>query len=65
MESKIDRKICGTCIYWDGQREKPSGKDKVAILGEYGICQCPISSKSGENRKKHLVCKNHENFNDV
>lgn len=64
MESKIDRKICGTCIYWDGQREKLPNKNRVAILDESGVCQCPISSKSGESRKKHLLCKHYDNFNN-
>lgn len=62
MESKIDRKICGTCAYWNGHREILLEKRKVAIISEAGICQCPISSKSGEVRKKDLVCKSYENF---
>lgn len=57
MESKIDRKMCGTCMYWDGHRELLLHKNKVAILDEIGVCQCPISSKSGEARKKDLSCK--------
>lgn len=60
MESKISRKICGTCAYWDGNRELLPNKEKIAILEETGVCQCPISSKSGEIRKKDLNCKSYE-----
>ena len=62
MESKIDRKMCGTCVYWNAHRELLPNKNKVAILDDMGICQCPISSKSGELRKKELNCKSYENF---
>ena len=63
MESKIDRKICGTCIYWNGHREIVARKNKVAILDESGVCRSLISSKSGEERRKDLCCKCYENFN--
>lgn len=62
MESKITRKICGTCLFWDGCREPLISKKKVAIIDEVGKCQCPISSKSGQIRKKDLNCKFYENF---
>lgn len=64
MESKIDRKICGTCAYWEGNREILPQKNKVAILDEEGICQCSISSKSGEVRRKDRFCKCYENLNN-
>lgn len=57
MESKVERKICGTCMYWNGRREPVEGKPKIAILDECGICQNPVSSKSGESRKKDAKCK--------
>ena len=62
MESKINRKICGTCAFWSGNRELLPNINKVAILEETGICQCPIGSKLGEIRKKDLNCKSYENF---
>ena len=64
MESKLTRKICGTCIYWNGSREILTHKNKVAILDENAICECPISSKSGELRKKDAICIRYENFNN-
>ena len=57
MESKVEREICGTCMYWKGRREPVEGKPKIAILVECGICQNPVSSKSGESRKNNLKCK--------
>ena len=62
MESKIERKICGTCIYWNGNRELLRDKPKVAILDEFGVCECPVSSKSGETRKKNAICIAYENL---
>ena len=60
MVSKFDRKICGTCLFWRGHREqlyKP--KPKVIMFDEEGVCECPISSKSGEQRKKDNTCNKH------
>ena len=62
MESKVERKICGTCIFWNGSRELLQNKRKVAILDEYGTCACPVSSKHGEIRKKDAQCKVYENL---
>lgn len=57
MESKETREICGTCMFWNGNREHVESKPKISIFGEFGTCQCPISSKSGENRKNNNQCK--------
>ena len=63
MVSKIDRKICGTCYYWNGNREiMTDGKLRVAIFDEFGKCECPISSKSGEVRRKDLNCMRYEQY---
>ena len=65
MESKIDRVMCATCVYWSGYRERLEDKPKVAVFDDTGICQCPISSKSGEVRKKDAKCKEYLNFTKV
>ena len=64
MESNITRRICGTCVYWNGYREPIPTKNKVAIIDEVGRCHCPVSSKSGQERKNQLSCKCYENFNN-
>ena len=62
MESKFDRVMCGTCIYWNGHRELlRADKTKVITFDQYGICECPISSMSGKLRKRELKCKNYIN----
>ena len=41
MQSKTDRKICGTCEYWAGNREPifdHHGKPKVNILDKTAPC---------------------------
>jgi len=57
MESTVNRIICGTCMFWNGHRELLPSKEKVVIFDDTGICECPISSKSGEIRRKDLRCK--------
>ena len=67
MESKANCVICGTCAYWNGRREELTdkrGNPKIAIFDETGICECPISSKSGEVRKKDLYCKEYMQWYD-
>lgn len=41
MQSKTDRKMCGTCEYWTGKRESafaPLGKTKVNIHDTHAKC---------------------------
>ncbi len=57
MQSKIDRVMCGTCVYWNGHRELLDNDAKVVFFDDAAICECPVSSKSGELRKKELKCK--------
>ena len=60
MQSKADRVMCGTCMYWNGQREVTNeDKPKIVMLEQEGICECPISSKLGESRKRDLKCKSY------
>lgn len=63
MESKIERIMCGTCLYWSGDRECIYGKKtKVVLFDEKGKCECVSSSKFGDIRKRELKCKEYINF---
>jgi len=63
MESKYDRVMCGTCLYWNGQREVIYGdKTKVVTFEETGRCECLSSSKFREERKRQGKCKCYENW---
>lgn len=66
MTSKADRKMCGTCMYWNGSREGFIDKDKpkVAIFDECGVCECFASSMSGHSRRKELSCKEYLQWYD-
>ena len=63
MESNASRVMCGTCLYWNGQREIIyAKKTKVVTFEETGQCECLASSKLGETRKRQLKCKNYLNW---
>lgn len=53
MRSKTDRKICGTCEFWIGNRIPvfdAKGIPKIDILDDYGICQNQNSRFTDEKR---------------
>ena len=62
MGSKIDRKICGTCVHWDGSREFLSKENKVRILDDSGKCHCPWSYQRGKLRDKESSCRCYESL---
>lgn len=62
MQSKIDRVMCGTCVYWNGHRERLDNDAKVVFFDDTAMCECPISLKSGQERRKDLRCKHYLNF---
>ena len=42
MQSKTDRKMCGTCEYWTGNREPvfdAKGTPKINIYDRFGVCE--------------------------
>lgn len=66
MVSKLERKICGTCMFWSGKREKTNEENvRVVMYDEEAVCECPISSKSGELRRKDLKCKEHTKWEEI
>lgn len=63
MESKADRKMCGTCLYWSGPREIIYGEQKkVVMFEETGKCECPQSSMFKQDRYRQRSCKCYENW---
>lgn len=55
-----DRKICGTCRYWDGARENETGRNVRCLKRSEGIClirkqrhagilETIVTCESGEN----------------
>ena len=64
MISKLDRVMCGTCLYWRGQRELLANERRVVMFEKEGKCDCPFSSKAGELRKVDLKCKMYTNWEE-
>jgi len=68
MISKTDRKICGTCEYWTGER-KPifdrNGIPKINIIDNYGVCNHATSVFVDEQRRKDLNCKNFSKWTEI
>lgn len=68
MRSKTDRKICGTCEFWIGNRIPvfdTKGIPKIDILDDYGICQNQNSRFTDEKRSNKLNCKNYSKWTEI
>ena len=65
MESKIDRKMCGTCVHWNGGRELMAKENKVKISDELGKCRCSWSYQRGKILKKELSCRCYESLSVI
>ena len=68
MRSKTDRKICGTCEYWTGNREPvfdAKGTPKIDILDESGLCENPNSNFTDKIRLKSKNCKYHSKWTEI
>lgn len=68
MRSKTDRKICGTCEYWIGER-KPvfdaKGNPKIDIYDDKGLCQNQNSNFTDKSRKNNLNCKSYSKWTEI
>lgn len=59
MTSKPDRRICGTCKYWNGARvniSDKSGNPKIQINDEKAKCLCDVSNFFNQMREKSQSC---------
>ena len=68
MRSKTDRKICGTCEYWTGNRVPvfdSKGTPKVDILDLYGLCENQNSKFKETSRINKYNCKYHSKWTEL
>lgn len=68
MQSKTDRRMCGTCEYWTGLRQPifvGNGIPKVNIIDKTGSCECSISNFEGQSRQCEKACKNYSKWTEL
>lgn len=68
MVSKTDRKICGTCEYWSGERMPifdKNGSPKISITDSVGLCNNISSKFIDKERKKDLNCKAYSKWTEI
>lgn len=68
MRSGTDRKICGTCQHWTGNREPvfdKNGRPKVDIFDMKGECMCVHSKFDGQMRKRDLNCVRYSKWTEL
>ena len=68
MQSKTDRKICGTCEYWAGKREPvfdQHGRPKINIIDRYAVCNRQDYRFADENRKCDLKCGKYTKWTEI
>lgn len=68
MQSKTDRKICGTCEYWTGSREPifdAKGMPKINIYDRYAICAKQGHRFEDQNRENKLCCGRYSKWTEI
>lgn len=68
MQSKTERKICGTCEYWTGNREPvfdKKGIPKVNIYDKRAICAKQGHRFSDSNRERDLCCGRYTKWSEI
>lgn len=68
MQSKTDRKMCGTCEYWAGNREPvfdAHGKPKINIYDKQAVCNKQGHRFADENRRCDLVCGRYSKWTEI
>lgn len=68
MQSKTDRKMCGTCEYWSGEREPVfdnQGRPKINISDRYAACNKQCHRFADENRKYDLCCGRYSKWTEI
>lgn len=68
MINKTDRKICGTCEFWAGERMPifdKNGVPKINITDSIGICNNICSKFTDKVRKKDLNCKAYSKWSEI
>lgn len=68
MQSKTDRKMCGTCEYWSGNREPvfdSQGRPKVNIYDKQALCNRQGHRFADENRRRELCCGRYSKWTEI
>lgn len=68
MQSKTDRKMCGTCEYWSGNREPTfdrQGKPKINIFDTHAVCNKQGHRFTDENRWRDNCCGRYFKWTEI
>ena len=68
MQSKTDRKMCGTCEYWSGNREPvfdTKGMPKINIYDKFAVCTKQGHRFTDENRQRDLKCGRYTKWTEI
>ena len=68
MQSKTDRKMCGTCEYWSGNREPvfdKCGRPKLNIYDRKGLCNKQAHRFSDQVREYDLCCGRYSKWTEI
>lgn len=68
MQSKTERRICGTCEYWTGLRNPifaSNGEPKVNIEDKEGCCEYYSSHFYEQSRQYDRNCKKYSKWTEL
>lgn len=68
MQSKTDRKMCGTCEFWSGNREPvfdQKGMPKVNIYDKRAICNKQDYRFADQNRDREAKCGRYSKWSEI
>lgn len=68
MQSKTERKICGTCEYWSDERElvfEQFGRPKINIYDNQSVCNRQDHRFADENRRYDLCCARYSKWTEI
>ena len=68
MRGHVDRRICGNCQYWSGDRSPTHdqyGVPKNEMRSDRGICQCERGNFNGHARLKDQKCVRFEKWYEL
>lgn len=68
MVSKTDRKMCGTCEFWIGDRNPcfdQNSVPKLFIKDKIGICQNVNCKFTDQKRKYDLTCVKYSKWTEI
>jgi hypothetical protein len=54
MQSKIDRVMCGICIYWNGNRERLDNDSKVVFFDDTAWVPCQFQVRRIKKKRAEM-----------